>query len=461
MKLWGGRFEEGPSEVFERFSGSLHFDRRLIDADIRGSQAFARALEGVGILSAAERDQLVSAFDAIGKDVKGADFFEGATDEDVHTLVIRKLKERVGGLADKIHTGRSRNEQVSLDIRLWLRDEIDRAAALLSGLMQALLACAQKYSDAVIPGYTHLRRAQAVLWPHYLLAYFEMFARDYERLQQARARVNVLPLGSGALAGSGFAFDRDAMARDLGFAAVTKNSMDVSADRDFALDFLYAASTAMLHLSRLAEDWILYSSDEFGWLELGDGVTSGSSLMPQKKNPDSLELIRGKCGRVFGSLTSLFVTLKGLPTTYNRDMQEDKEPLFEAADQLCGSLEMARVVVDSVKLNAQVPAAAAEASWVVATDLAEALARNGTPFHQAHQIVGRLVLESVRAGKKPGDWSAAELVKFAPEFTPEMAELLQPSEGMKTREIRGGTGPKAVAAALSDAEQRLAALSKA
>ena len=252
----------------------------------------------------------------------------------------------------------------------------------------------------MIPGYTHMRRAQAVLWPHYLLAYFEMFARDFERLQQARARVNVMPLGSGALAGSGFPFDREAMARDLGFAAVTNNSMDVSADRDFALDFLYAASTTMLHLSRLAEDWILYSSEEFGWLELGDGVTSGSSLMPQKKNPDSLELIRGKCGRVWGSLSALFVTMKGLPTTYNRDMQEDKEPLFEAADQLCGSLEMARVVVDSAKLNAQHPAAAAEESWVVATDLAEALARNGTPFHQAHQIVGRLVLESVRGGQE-------------------------------------------------------------
>ena len=461
MKLWGGRFEEGPSQVFVRFSGSLHFDRRLIDADIRGSQAFARALEGVGIVTAEERDALVSAFDAILADSTSAAFYEGATDEDVHTLVIRKLKERVGGLADKIHTGRSRNEQVSLDIRVWLREEIDRAAELLGGLMRALLESVRRYPDAVIPGYTHLRRAQAVLWPHYLLAYFEMFARDFERLQQARARVTVLPLGSGALAGSGFPFDRETMARDLGFASVTNNSMDVSADRDFALDFLYAASTTMLHLSRLAEDWILYSSEEFGWLELGDGVTSGSSLMPQKKNPDSLELIRGKCGRVFGELCSLYVTLKGLPMTYNRDMQEDKEPLFEAADQLCGSLEMARLVVDSAKLNAPIPAAAAEASWVVATDLAEALARNGTPFHKAHQIVGRLVLESVRSGKKPADWNAAELVKFAPEFTAEMARLLQPSEGMKTREIRGGTGPQAVAAALAEAEKRLAALSKA
>jgi argininosuccinate lyase len=457
MKLWGGRFTEGPSEVFERFSGSLHFDRKLIDADIRGSQAFARALEGAGILSAGDRQDLVSAFDSILEESKDAVFYENATDEDVHTLVIRKLKERVGPLADKIHTGRSRNEQVSLDVRLWLRGDIDRASVLLLDLMQALVACARRDPEAVIPGYSHLRRAQAVLWPHYLLAYFEMFARDYERLQQARARVNVLPLGSGALAGSGFPFDREAIARDLGFASVANNSMDVSADRDFALDFLYAASTAMLHLSRLAEDWILYSSEEFGWIELGDGVTSGSSLMPQKKNPDSLELIRGKSGRVFGDLTSLFTTMKSLPSTYNRDMQEDKEPLFDASYQLCGSLEMARAVVDSARLNPQRPASAAEESWVVATDLAEALALNGTPFHQAHQIVGRLVLESVRSGKKPGDWTSEGLIQFAPEFTREMATLLHPAQGMKTREISGGTGPRAVAAALDQAESRLAA----
>ncbi len=458
MKLWGGRFETGPSEVFERFSGSLHFDRRLIDADIRGSQAFARALERVGILTADEREQLVTAFDAIREESQHPAFYEGATDEDVHTLVIRKLKERAGKVADKIHTGRSRNEQVSLDTRLWLRGEIDIVLGHLNGLLQALLDCARRDPSAVVPGYTHLRRAQAVLWPHYLLAYFEMFARDHERLRQARARVNVMPLGSGALAGSGFPFDREAIARELGFDTVTNNSMDVSADRDFALDFLYAASTTMLHLSRLAEDWILYSSEEFGWLELGDGVTSGSSLMPQKKNPDSLELIRGKVGRVFGDFSSLFLTVKGLPTTYNRDMQEDKEPLFDAAYQLSGSLEMARAVIESVKLNPARPAAAAEESWVVATDLAEALSRNGTPFHSAHQIVGRLVLESVRNGKKPADWTPEALAQFAPEFTPAMAVLLQPGEGMKTREIRGGTGPQSVAAAIKEAQTRLEAL---
>src|SRR6516225_7443827 len=357
MKLWGGRFESGPSEVFERFSGSLDFDRQLIGADIRGSQAFARALERARILTADERERIISALEGIRLEATQPGFFDGASDEDVHTLVIRKLKERAGDVADKIHTGRSRNEQVSLDTRLWLREECERAQGLLASVMEGLLQLAAAWPDTIIPGYTHLRRAQAVLWPHYLLAYFEMFARDWERFGDARRRANVMPLGSGALAGSGFGLDREAIARDLGFDGITRNSMDVSGDRDFALDFLYAASVTMIHLSRLAEDWILYSGEEFGWMELGDGVTSGSSLMPQKKNPDSLELIRGKCGRVLGALNSLFFTMKGLPSTYNRDMQEDKEPLFDAAYQLCGSLEMARAVVDSARLNLEQPAA--------------------------------------------------------------------------------------------------------
>jgi argininosuccinate lyase len=335
-----------------------------------------------------------------------------------------------------------------------------QSTALLAGLMECLVRHARRYSDAVLPGFTHLRRAQAVLWPHYLLAYFEMFARDQERLWQAYKAASVLPLGSGALAGSGFPFDRAQMALDLGFEELSRNSMDVAADRDFVLDFLYAASTTMLHLSRLAEDWILYSSEQFGWLELGDEVTSGSSLMPQKKNPDSLELIRGKCGRVFASLTSLFITMKGLPLTYNRDMQEDKEPLFDAADQLTGSLEMMQRVVESARLVPEKTLAAAEESWVVATDLAEGLARAGTPFHQAHQIVGGLVLESLRAGKKPSDWTPQALAAFAPEFTEDMARLLHPQEGMKSREILGGTGPESVAKAIEEAERRLRELSR-
>jgi argininosuccinate lyase len=455
MKLWGGRFESGPSEVFERFSGSLDFDRRLIGPDIRGSQAFARALERAGILTAEERTKIVEALEQIRAEAGNPAFFDGASDEDVHTLVIRKLKERVGAVADKIHTGRSRNEQVSLDTRLWLREECDRVRSLLAGVMRALLGIAEADPSAIVPGYTHMRRAQAVLWPHYLLAYFEMFARDWERFGEARSRANLSPLGSGALAGSGFPFDREAMARDLEFADITRNSLDVSGDRDFVLDFLYGASVAMIHLSRLAEDWILYSSEEFGWMELGDQVASGSSLMPQKKNPDSLELIRGKCGRVVGCLTSLLITMKGLPMTYNRDMQEDKVPLFEAADQLTGSLEMARAVIESVKLNPARALRAAEESWVVATDFAEALARAGTPFHQAHQIVGRFVLESARTGKKPSDWTEEEMRRFAPEFTGDFAALADPRQGMKSREIPGGTGPEAVGAALARAYQRL------
>lgn len=453
MKLWGGRFEEGPSEVFQRFSWSLHFDRRLLEADIAGSQAWARALARAGILSDAEAGTLCRALAEVAPPPPDA------PDEDIHTYVIRMLKETAGELASKIHTGRSRNEQVSLDTRLWLRGAIDRCTVRLRGLMAALLEAAAPHTATVIPGYTHLRRAQPVTWAHYLLAYFEMFWRDHERLRQARARVNVMPLGSGALAGCGFAIDREAIARELGFEAVTANSMDVSADRDWALDFLSAASILMLHLSRLAEDWILYSSEEFGWLELSDGVTSGSSLMPQKKNPDSLELIRGKCGRVFACFTSLFVTMKGLPLTYNRDMQEDKEPLFEAADQSESALEMACAVVETAALRPETARRAASEGWLVATDLAEALARSGVPFHDAHQLVGRLVLESLRSGRRPQDWTGAELHAFDPRFLPAMAELLDPEKGLATRLAPGGAAPQTVAAALAEARRRLESIS--
>jgi argininosuccinate lyase len=459
MKLWGGRFAEGPSEVFDRFGRSLHFDKELIDVDLRGSIAHARGLHTIGILSAGECARLVETLEAMRAEAATPGFFDHADEEDVHTVVIRKLKERVGAaLADKIHTGRSRNDQVSLDVRLWLRERIDDARRLLTGLMAEMLKLAGRYPDALIPGYTHTRRAQPVLWPHYILAYFEMFARDHERLMDARRRVNVMPLGSGALAGSGFPVDRDAVARELGFDSITRNSMDVSGDRDFLLDFEHAANLIMLHLSRLAEDWILYTGEEYGWMDLGDGVTSGSSMMPQKRNPDSLELIRGKAGRVFGAYMALLVTMKGLPTTYNRDMQEDKEPLFDCVNQLLSSLEMARVVVETAVLKPDVPRKAAEESWAVATDLADALARRGMPFHQAHKVVGRLVLESVRAGKSAKGWTAETLCAFDPAFTPEMAALLDPAEGIKTREIRGGTGPGQVASALAEAHVRLEAM---
>ena len=455
MKLWGGRFESRPAELFERFSGSLDFDRRLLDADVVGSKAFASALEKVGILSLGERDRIRAAFDEILAESQAPGYFDGADDEDIHTFVIRKLGEKAGDLADKIHTGRSRNEQVATDFRLWLREEARANGRRLNGLMAALIAFARREPSALLPGYTHLRRAQPVLWAHYLLAYFEMFARDWERFGQVLDRTNVLPLGSGALAGSGFPFDRRAMADELGFARISANSLDAVSDRDFALDFLHAAAVTMLHLSRLAEDWILFSSEEFGFLELGDEVTSGSSLMPQKKNPDAFELVRGKAGRVVGDLTALMMTVKGLPLAYNRDLQEDKPPVFDAADHLAGSLEVTQLAVETTKVNAEVMESAANESWTCATELAEVLARRGVPFHRAHQVVGALVLESVRAGKQPQDWTAEQLCDVAPEFDAESVRFLSARQALENHAVPGGTAPAAVAEALEEAEKRL------
>lgn len=457
--IWKSDREESPSPFFIQFTDSLAFDRELVDVDIRGSQAFARSLHRVGILSGGECEAILQAFEELRTEARDPEFYAGANDEDIHSLVIRKLHAKVGdAIGGKIHTGRSRNEQVSLDVRLWLREAIDLVKTDVRSLLGALLPLAERYPDAMVPGYTHLRRGQPVLWAHYILAYFDMFARDHERLTQARARVNVMPLGSGALAGSGFPHDREAIARELGFDALTTNSMDVSADRDFLLDFLHAANTIALHLSRLAEDWILYSSEEFAWMELRGGVTSGSSLMPQKRNPDSLELIRGKAGRVIGAYTALVVTIKGLPMTYNRDLQEDKEPLFDAVRQVRACLRMAREVAAGVVLDPAIPAQAVRDSWVVATDLAEALSRSGVPFRDSHHLVRGLVLDSLTHGKLPRDWNAESLAARDARFTPEIARLLDPREGMRTREILGGTGPESVAAALKRAVERLAAM---
>ncbi len=460
MKLWGGRFEKGPAELFEQFSRSLDFDRDLLEADILGSKAYASALEQVGILTGDEKERIRQAFDKILLESSATDFFEGATDEDIHTFVIRKLGEKVGDLAGKIHTGRSRNEQVATDFRIWLRKEIRSTQQRLADVMQALLGFAKHEPNALLPGYTHLRRAQPILWSHYLLAYFEMFSRDWERFGAAYQSADVLPLGSGALAGSGFPFDRQAMARELGFARVSGNSLDAVSDRDFALDFLYAASVTMLHLSRLGEDWILYSSDEFGFLEMGEEVTSGSSLMPQKKNPDALELVRGKTGRVSGHLLSLMMTLKGLPLAYNRDLQEDKEPVFDTSVQLGGSLEITRLVIETTKTNAAAMESAADEGWSCATALAELLARKGVPFHRAHQIVGGLVLESVRTGKRPQDWTESELRQVASEFDGEAVQLLSARRTLENHVAPGGTAPGTVAESLRQAEKRLSEMRK-
>ena len=459
MKLWGGRFESGPAELFERYSGSLHFDRKLFEADVIGSKAFANALCAVGILTAAERSTIHAAFDAMLAEADRPGYFD-ADDEDVHTFVIRKLAESVGELADKIHTGRSRNEQVATDFRLWMKATIRGVQARLEALMDSLLRLAERESDALLPGYTHLRRAQAVLFAHYLLAYFEMFLRDWQRLQQAYERTDVLPLGSGALAGSGFAFDREAMAADLGFAAISANSLDAVSDRDFALDFLYAASVSMLHASRLAEDWILYSSEEFGFLEMGDEVTSGSSLMPQKRNPDALELLRGKTGRVCGSLQALMMTLKGLPMAYNRDLQEDKEGVFDSAAQVADSLAILALCVDTAQIRSQAMEQAAEDGWVSATALAEILARSGIAFHRAHQIVGSIVLASVKQGKRPTDWTLDELREFAPELGEQVLAALIPSNALENHQVSGGTATDRVKEALGAAKARLEALAR-
>ncbi len=459
MKLWGGRFEKGPSQRFEEFSRSLPFDRKLLFAEIEGSRAWLRALQRTGIFSAQDAERVSAALEGLASEARSNPaFLDGAADEDVHTLVIRKVAERAGAeLADRLYTGRSRNEQVSLDLRIWLKNEIRAAQAALDGLLEALLQQGERWPGLVLPGYTHLRRAQPVLWPHYLLAYFEMLARDRQRLDRCYESADVMPLGSGALAGSGLPIDRQALARELGFAAITPNSLDAAADRDFALEFLFAASCLFLHLSRLAEDWIIYSGEEFGFLELGDEVTSGSSLMPQKKNPDSLELIRGKTGRILGHLVALAATMKGLPLSYNRDMQEDKEPVFDAAEQLRGALELAAAVVATASPRPEAMQAAAAGGWSCATDLAEYLAERGVAFRQAHQIVGRIVREGLARGRAPEQWSLAQLQAFSPAFQHDVLPLLQGTSGIGRRELPGGTGPQAVAGALREARQRLRA----
>ena len=452
-KLWGGRFEKATGAQLEAFSRSLDFDYRLALADIQGTKAYARALESARILSRKEAAQALHGLDALAREIAAAkpESFRQAAEEDIHTFILARLRERIGELADKLHTGRSRNEQVALDFRLWLKEAIRSAQPPLKNLMTALVEGAEKHPSVLLPGYTHLRRAQPVLWSHYLLAYFEMFRRDHHRLEVCYASADAMPLGSGALAGSGLAFDRRKLAKELGFSRISRNSLDAVSDRDFALEFLFAASVCFLHLSRLAEDWILYSSEEFGFLELAEEVSTGSSLMPQKKNPDSLELIRGKTGRMLGGLVSLATTLKGLPLTYNRDLQEDKEPVFDAAAQLPAALAMAAQVVRTVSLHPDTMRKAASDGWLCATDLAEFLANQGVPFHQAHQIVGKLVLDSVRAGKQPQDCSLDDLQRYSSHFDAKCLPLLSPETGVARRAVPGGTAPSRVRQALREA----------
>lgn len=456
-KLWGGRFAGGPSPLLDAINRSIGTDFRLWPHDVRLSQAWALALGQAGVLTHDESEALQQGLGRVAQRI--ADGAQPvATDEDIHTMIDRLLHEEAGSVASKLHTGRSRNDQVATASRLWTIDACHRLDAAIRELQEVLVMQAETLTSAILPAYTHLQRAQPVSGAHWLLAHFWPLDRDRTRLANAERGTAVLPLGSGAIAGSAFPVSRVLLKESLGFAAISPNSIDATGDRDFVAETLFVCALTAAHCSRLAEDLILYGTSEFGFVKFGDGFSTGSSMMPQKRNPDSLELIRGKAGRVFGGYMGLLVTMKGLPMTYNRDMQEDKEPLFEVVNQLLQSLEMAAVVVQTAVLKPEVTRKAVEDSWAVATDLADALARAGMPFHQAHKVVGRLVLESVRAGKNAKDWTAGELTAFSEHFTPEMAALLDPAEGIKTRGLKGGTGPDAVAAAFAEAQQRLAAM---
>ncbi len=450
-QLWGGRFTESPDETFSAFNNSLGFDQRLLAADIRASIAHANGLTKAGVLSGDENEKIVKGLEKILAD--SPDKLTGA--EDVHSYIEAKLVASIGDTGKKLHTGRSRNDQVATAFRLWLREEIDAMADDLHAFRSALVAAAGRHKDAVIPGYTHLQRAQPVLWPHWCLAYFEMAARDAERFSEVRRRVNVLPLGSGALAGTGFPIDREAVAEELGFERVSANSLDAISDRDFAVEFVGACALAMVHLSRFAEDLIIYATTEFGFITLSDAVSTGSSLMPQKKNPDALELIRGKAGRVFGHQMALLATLKGLPLAYNKDMQEDKEAVFDSADTLKISLRVAAIVLDNLTVNEAVTSKAAETGYLNATELADHLVKRSVPFRTAHDAVGKIVLYAAGEGKELGELSLDELQRFVPDIGEDVFESLNIENTLKSKSQTGGTSRTRVAEALENARQTL------
>jgi argininosuccinate lyase len=437
--------------VFAEFNASLRFDQRLLSADVRASVAHANALAKAGVISADENLRIADGLQKILADAPPE--LSGA--EDVHSYIESELVRAIGDTGKKLHTGRSRNDQVATAFRLWLREEIDAAADDLHLVRSALVAAAGRHKDAVMPGYTHLQRAQPVLWAHWCLAYFEMFARDAERLSEVRRRVNVLPLGSAALAGTGFPIDRDAVAAELGFERVSANSLDAVSDRDFAAEFIGACALAMIHLSRISEDLILYASTEFGFITLSDAVSTGSSLMPQKKNPDALELIRGKAGRVIGRHTGMLAMLKGLPLAYNKDMQEDKEAVFDAADTLRASLRVAAVVIDNVTLNEAAARAASERGFLNATELADHLVKKGVPFRRAHDAVGKAVLYASEKGVELGELSLEEIRRFAPDADEDVFEALTLENTLNSKSQTGGTSRLRVREALEKAKKDL------
>lgn len=444
-KLWGGRFTGANDPLMEAFNASISFDKRMWRADITGSQAYARALARSGILSSDEAETLITGLERVAGEWAAGTFELRPGDEDIHTANERRLTELLGDVAGKLHTGRSRNDQVATDTRLWLLGEIVEMRRHLHDLIRTAVDRASAEIDLLMPGYTHLQPAQPTRWSHWLLSHAWAWQRDAQRLDELTRRVSSLPLGSGALAGNPFGVDRDFLAGELGFASVASNSLDAVSDRDFVAEFLFWASLTMLHLSRWSEDLIIYGSREFGFVIVADAYSTGSSLMPQKKNPDSLELLRGKSGRVFGELSGFLMTMKGLPSTFNKDLQEDKEPLYDAVDTLRDSVQIANGVLATLTVNAE-KMAASLVPEMLATDLAEYLVRKGIPFRETHHVAGAAVRLAEEKGLSLSGLAPADLRTLHPAFGDDVADVWNYERSVDQRDATGGSSRRAVLA---------------
>lgn len=455
MKLWGGRFTENTNQLVEAYTASIGYDQRLAEFDIQGSIAHARMLGNKQIIQPAEARQLIAGLEQLLLDIQAGRVEFQVSDEDIHMNIERLLHERIGPVAGKLHTARSRNDQVALDTHLFVRDAIDQMITGIEQFQQALLERATEHMDTIVPGYTHLQRAQPILLAHHLLAYFWMLERDKGRFADARKRTDMMPLGAGALAGTSFPIDRMMVAEELQFSAIYENSLDAVSDRDYLVEFLAASSVLMTHLSRLSEELILWSSEEFGFIELADAYCTGSSMMPQKKNPDVPELVRGKTGRVFGHLMGLLTVLKGLPLAYNKDLQEDKEGLFDTVDTLLPALELFAGMIRSMKIREEKLRAVFAHDFSNATDLADYLVRKGLPFREAHAVVGQLVLLAVDQGLNLLGLPFATYLSASHLFAEDVYEYIQPKNVVNARQARGGTSSSAVLLQLQLAEERL------
>lgn len=453
---WGGRFSEPVDAFVARFTASVDFDKRLYRHDIMGSLAHAKMLTGVGVLNQDELKAIEEGLAAIQQEIEAGEFDWRVDLEDVHMNIEARLTDRIGITGKKLHTGRSRNDQVATDIRLWLRDEIDIILGEITRLQQGLLELAEREADTVMPGFTHLQTAQPVTFGHHLLAWFEMLSRDYERLVDCRKRTNRMPLGSAALAGTTYPIDRELTCRLLGFEAISGNSLDGVSDRDFAIEFCAAASLAMMHLSRFSEELVMWASAQFNFINLPDRFCTGSSIMPQKKNPDVPELIRGKSGRVFGALSGLLVLMKSQPLAYNKDNQEDKEPLFDAADTLRDSLRAFADMVPAIEPKREFMREAALRGFSTATDLADYLVRQGLPFRDCHEIVGLAVRYGVEQGKDLAEMTLDELRQFSDKISQDVFEVLTLEGSVNARDHIGGTAPAQVRQAIARGRQLLA-----